>query len=450
MVRAQDFEDGGNSAVVAATFWSNDIYAPSQFYPTAGVPWYPNNNWDGFGTTDWMQPGLCGAAGPWTYAALGIVVGSGMNGLYPDFENIQKDDWGWGVFYASDSNAADKRCYWWEDNQGYDCPGGWMREGHYSPNEDWHGAGTYPMGNPLSGEPGEKGGGAGCHFDSNRKDVDQEDSYESENLVSSYQCECNYNFKEDWSQWVWNFINSGKQKPGFEDRTWLHGGDKAPQWAIDTAMCWVNNPRDLIKIQNELFWAKAFWNNALVPNADYTSWDPSELRKYWGWNEIPASREFIDDAKNWDAIIIKLPAAVCNNAAGDWGKTDTPECLGDTEALQLDADLDEYVSKGKLLVGADHIGDRPGSYVVFVREYGDKWGDAGGEINWQREFFCTNYEHSSSKYRVVHIESDTVNPTGACYLDYAPTPVATTTVAPATVVPPDDAPIPTTAVPTIV
>lgn len=424
MVRAQDFEDGGNSAVVASTFWSNDIYAPSQFYPTAGVPWYPNNNWDGFGTTDWMQPGLAGADGPWTYAALGIVVGSGMNGLYPDFENIQKDDWGWGVFYSSDSNAADKRCYWWEDNQGYDCPGGWMSGGQYSPNEDWHGAGTYPMGNPVTGEPGEKGGGAGCHFDSSKKGVDQEESYESENLVASDQCECNYNFREDWSQWVWNFINSGKQKPGFEDRTWLHGGDKAPQWAIDTVMCWVNNPRDLIKIQNELFWSRTFWNNALVPNSDYTSWDPSELRKYWGWNEIPASREFMDDDQNWDAIIIKLPAAVCNNAAGDWGKTDTPDCLGDTEALQLDADLDEYVSKGKLLVGADHIGDRPGSYVVFVREYGDQWGDAGGEINWQRQFFCANYQHWSSQYRVVHIESDTDNPTGACYLDYASTIVA--------------------------
>jgi len=440
MVRAEDFEDAGNSQVVASTFWSNDLYMPSQFYPTAGNPWFPNENWDGFGTiTDWMTPDEpAGADGPWTYAALGVVVGSGMSGLYPEFENIQKDDWGWGVFYATDSNAADKRCHWWDDNQGYDCPGGWLQDGSFMPSDDFQGAGSFPMGNPESGSPGQFGGGAGCHFETGAQNIDQQDSDDSENLVQSYQCECNYNFKADWSDWVWNFINSAKQKPGFEDRSWLHGGDKAPQWGMDSAICWVNNPRDMIQIQNQIYWLRSFWNNALIPKADWSSSDPSELRKYWGWNEVPASREFMDNPMNWDTIMVKLPAAVCNNADGDMGKTDMPQCLGDKEAVQLELDLDQYVSKQKLQVGAEFIDARPGSSIVFVREYGNPYTDDAGQqqFNWQREFFCANWQSPSGMYAILHSDPDTAHPKGACYLDRgtpapspAPSPPSTTIAA---------------------
>ena len=52
-----------------------------------------------------------------------------MATLYPDFDNVQSDDWGWGVFYATDSNSADKRCRYLEDPGNgygpiYDCPEG--------------------------------------------------------------------------------------------------------------------------------------------------------------------------------------------------------------------------------------------------------------------------------------------------------------------------------------
>lgn len=419
MVRAEDFEDSSDADVVAATFWSNDIYSPSQFYPTAGNPWFPNNGWDGFSSTHWMQPdGPAGAAGPWTYAALGVVVGTGMKGLFPHFADIQKDDWGWGVFYPTDSNAGDKRCHWWDDHQGYDCPGGWLDGNGFIPTSDQKGAGNYPMGNPAAGG----GGGAGCHFDTNRNDIDQQDSYEKENLVGTHMCECNYNLGGNaWGDWVSNFINSGKQKPNFEDRTWLHGGDLAPVWAIDTAICWVNNPRDMIQMQNALFWARTSWNNHLIPDANWYSTEASEQRKYWGWNEVPASKEFIENPMNWDTIMIKLPAAVCNNVNGDWGKTDGPDCLGYAEKQQLETDIDAYVQKGKLKLGSKHLSDRPGSYIVFVREYADSYG-ANGEpgLNWQRHFFCAPWQSPNGKYKVEYLAPGILS-SGKCFLDQGST-----------------------------
>ena len=52
-----------------------------------------------------------------------------MATLYPDFDNVQSDGWGWGVFYATDSNSVDQRCRYLEDPGNgygpiYDCPKG--------------------------------------------------------------------------------------------------------------------------------------------------------------------------------------------------------------------------------------------------------------------------------------------------------------------------------------
>jgi len=418
MVRAEDFESsstGFTSAVAAATFWVNDIFAPSMFYPTAGNTWFPNQGSDGFSSTDWMNPsGVAGAAGPWTWAALGVVVGSKMDGLFPEFDNIQTDEWNWGVFYAADSNAADKRCVWLDDYQGYDCPGYWGQNGDFSPDNTKKGAGAYQMGSPFAGSG--KGGGAGCHFDGAA--IDQEDSDGWTNLVGNSNCQCNWDLSgNDWQDWFWMFVQNRKPKPGFEDRNWLRGGDKAPAWAMDSAICWNSNPRAMIMMQNNLYWNKLEWNNAMIPKADWYNWDTAEQRKYWGWNEVPADTKFMEDAGNWDTIMIKLPAAVCDKNDGDWGKFDGPECLGTAESQQLELDLKEFVQQGKLLVGAEHSGERPGSHIVFVREYADSWDQltatASGSppnLNWQRQFFCANWNSANGLYQVV-------DSADACYLD---------------------------------
>merc|ERR1719265_1909627 len=87
-----------------------------------------------------------------------------MSQVFPDFDNIQSADWGWGVFYPTDSNAADFRCryLWWYDS--WDCPGGWIQSsGQWSDDTTRGAAGYYDWGNPNIED--HMGGGAGCHRD---------------------------------------------------------------------------------------------------------------------------------------------------------------------------------------------------------------------------------------------------------------------------------------------
>ena len=109
-----------------------------------------------------------------------------------------------------------------------------------------------------------------------------------------------------------------QQKSGFQERNWLDGsGQLAPAWGVDTAACWVNYLRDMIDIQNALPWARFSWNNQLIPASSWDFQTSDELRKYWGWNEIPVAKSVVDYTGSWDAIIIKLLADVFQN--GDWG-----------------------------------------------------------------------------------------------------------------------------------
>merc|ERR1719242_948920 len=98
-----------------------------------------------------------------------------MNKMFTSFDNIQDPDWGWGVFYPSDSNAADLRCRYVQDpNDVYECnsidPQTGKRvqgtisavDNTWSPNNWAKGSGEYPAGNPYA-DP-SWGGGTGCHF----------------------------------------------------------------------------------------------------------------------------------------------------------------------------------------------------------------------------------------------------------------------------------------------
>jgi hypothetical protein len=392
MVRSplDGFEYDTDKTVVPATFWVNDIMAPSQLYPGVGAgggnPWCPTDYASWSCDTD----DETGEWGPWNYAQLAAVAGSSMSKLFSDFDNIQDPDWGWGVFYATDSNSVDKRCRWLADDNGYDCPGGWFPlNDNFQSDDTKLGAGWYPAGNPYSGGGG---GGAGCHFDNGG--IDQTNAYTvlNQNLVQDYDCQCNYIFNVDWGIWV--------------DQWRGAIGGSGASWANDIAACWMNNLRDMIKLQNQLWWKRWDWSDRSVPYVEYDSSTAWKNRPYWGWNEIPVSREVITNMDNWDAVMIKLPADACisNN-----GRNDTLSCYDPRFHHSIENAIDDYVQGGYLGVGKSAS---PSSSMVLAREYMD---DSG---NYFREFFCESWVSPNGKYQLVFEADDGSG--GACYLDGPP------------------------------
>jgi len=232
-----------------------------------------------------------------------------------DYDSIQSEDWGWGVFYAWDSNSVDSRCHW-DGSAWWDCPG-WKgdRDGNFYQDKTSLGSGFYDPGSPFASFPG---GGAGCHFDGSHGAIDQPDAWAADfgNLVQTEWCMCSDTYKGKWDQWVDNFVKGAVQKFGFEQRGWF-GAGKAPAWGMDAAICWNDNPRDMIELQNQIYWKANEWNNQLSPASTWAANDDAQNRRYWGWNEVPVSRGAMIDPMNWDSIIIKLPAHVCQGIS-EW------------------------------------------------------------------------------------------------------------------------------------
>lgn len=383
--------------VLPATFWSNDIVAPSQFYPEAGDPFCPHGSTDGWASLDWVDCGDAGSGGPWDFAVVGYVIGTSLPNLFYDFDNIQSETWGWGVFYPADSNSVDGRCFYSADYQGYDCPGGWQNlDGSFVSDPDKKGSGYRPAGNPDANS--NWGGGSGCHFDRGTSRIDQVDAYDSggNNLVEDYNCQCNYAFKTSangWYDWVSTWVAGCQQKSGFEWRGWF-GGGLAPSWGGDTAACWVNSIRDMISLQNALYYSRYDWNNQMAPISNWGT-DSANDRRYWGWNEVPLDASFLENPLNWDAVIIKLPGDLCGNGGGGY---DTIDCLSSAAQYGVEGRLSYFKVNGLLVTGADSATTRPGSAIVFVREYrGTKKHDYDV---WQRYFFCSSWTSPSNYYTI--------------------------------------------------
>lgn len=412
-ILTRDIFDGmldSDHSVVPATFQSNDVVVPSQVYPgseysaSAGNPMCPNNGDSGFNTN---EPCL---EGPWEDAQVGAVVGSSMDKLFLHFDSIQDSGWGYGVFYASDSNSADQRCYYDQADSGWDCPGGWADfSGRFSPDQSKRGAGYYSAGNP---DAGLGGGGAGCHFSLYEpKGIDQTDAIDENgvNLVQDYSCQCNYDLKGadgEWSEYVSHWVKYAAAKPGHEWEKWFSAG-LAPSFAMDLAACWVNNPRDMIWIQNQLWWRRAQWNNGLMPAANMQATDAVGQRVYWGWSEVPVDNKLVNSPINWDAVYVKLPAAIC----GSNGVDDSISCLTKAAQYSLEKTLQQYIDKGLLVPGKENIGRRPGSYVVMLKEQRTADNGAG----WERVFYCENWISPSKKYKITYDPVEGHMP-GACYL----------------------------------
>jgi len=382
--------------VVPASLLVNDIMSASIAYP-AGSPFCPYDGWNGY------QKQTACKEDPWLNAVVAVVIGGSMAMFFKDFEKIQDSHWGWGVFYGTDSNSADMRCRWLPEYDGWDCPGYWLDgNGTATPNPQKKGAGSYDWGNPNAMLPG---GGAGCHFSQDGA-IDQFDSDKKPNLVRNRDCECNYDLKGNgWQNWVEQWIKHGKAKPSSSWMGWFEGGTKkAPNWAVDNGMCWVNNPRDMIYLQNMVWLYRNFWSNQLEPKSRWTS-NPGSQRYYWGWNEVPVDSEAASNPQNWDAIVIKLPAAICPLGRG---KYDTIKCLSHDAQRHLQDQLAWYENNGYLKLGAKNIPHRPSSYVVLLREW------LMSENHWQRDFFCENWV--SSKYKIVFRPLSWFS-TGVCYVD---------------------------------
>lgn len=69
-------------------------------------------------------------------------------------------------------------------------------------------------------------------------------------------------------------------------------------------------------------------------------------------------------------------------------------------------------------VGLSEASQRPGSYIVFLREWMHEIQGWTAKDNWSRWFFCEDWASPSGKYKVVFVKPTTTNPYGCCYLDY--------------------------------
>lgn len=434
------YETGGDThwKVVPATFWHNDLAAANGIFPSSGGSSQINPNW---GVTSYnvdcpnsgnngffkIGPECVTDAGtghdsPWRYASTGYLIGDAMSNVMMDWDNIQDPDWGWGVFYPTDSNSVDFRCRWLGDYNGYDCPpdpGGAWKGGWIANGEQWKedttklGPGVYDPGNPFAIPTA--GGGTGCHFDKRGKmQIDQTDAYSDNglNLVEDMDCQCNYAFADDWSHWVTTWINGAVVRGGEEDENWLGGGAKAPNRALDQAACWVNNLRDMIQIQNHVWWHRWEWNNQMAPQQNWVDGDPNSFWGYWGWNEIPTGLDGLTPHENHQTIFVHLPSSICGNGGGD----DSVWCLGAGQQEALENDLDNWAhgsdNFGYLVPGQSNIGNRPGSYIVFVRE----WYDASND-KWNKWFFCESWNGPQGKYKIVYWDQSDGGD-GACFVDY--------------------------------
>jgi len=395
--------------VVVASLLVNDIHVPNTMYPALGTggPMCPNNGNTGYSTAVACPKDKGNETGPWNYAQLGVVIGSNMTHFFHDFDHIQSFGYDSGVFYATDANSGDKRCHYMAKYKGYDCPGHWLPwGGKVTKAPRMNGAGQFAPGNPEKNATW--GGGAGCHFaDYNPvAGIDQTDAYDDQqrNLVSDRNCQCNAALRsggaKPWDRWVQNWLKFSTPKGPSSWQGWFKGG-KAPSFALDFSACWMNNPRDMIAMQNAI-WARAGdWSNQKIPASKWEL-NATTQRSYWGWNEVPVSVD-IDHPSWWDTIMIKLPLAIC----GHEGANDTASCLSPHAQEFLEASLERYVKKGYLKVGKQFANQHPGSSVAFLREI-----RVDNQTRWTREFFCEAWTGPGGKYKVVKA-------TNGCYLDSA-------------------------------
>merc|ERR1711884_988669 len=112
-----------------------------------------------------------------------------------------------------------------------------------------------------------------------------------------------------------------------------------------------------------------------------------------------------DSPSNWDAVMIKLPAMVCGGIDHD-----SLNCLQGKAKGRLEQDLSGWVQKGTLKTGVGAISQRPGSYIVLVKEF---WNGIG----YERHLYCESWTSPASKFKIVFEAYKSKQDPGKCYLD---------------------------------
>ena len=242
----------------------------------------------------------------------------------------KNSNWDWGVFYPHDSNALDIRAipYWDNKQDMVDGihPDGFKAPGFYFPwNDDRREDFTNNDGTPQKGsgnnwlnignpyahqsEKGRFGLGAGIHVKYNYdgakyyKDqyFDWQSDYDSDWLepdkFTGYFGEIDYNKHRDNDTWK-SFVDT--LTGAFLDKWNGKVGDKnnyRHQGYIDAATPWVNNPKDMINLQNSLYLNRSQYMTPLEAQVD----------SYWGWNEVPSANSYWNKKSNIKGSIITLP-----------------------------------------------------------------------------------------------------------------------------------------------
>ena len=248
-------------------------------------------------------------------------------------------DWDWGVFYPHDSNALDIRATpFWDNKQDMvngQPPNGFKAPAFYFDNaqQQWFedftnndkdhtpqkGSGNnwLNIGNPYAhqSEKGRFGLGAGIHVQnpyaeakiSKEQDFDWQSGYDSDwlqqNKFTGYFGEIDYNKHRDNDTWksfvdtlTGAFVDSWMGKVGDTNR-W---GDYIHQGYIDPATPWVNNPKDMINMQNSLY----------LNRSQYMTPNEAQIDRYWGWNEVPSANSYWNNKSNIKGSIVTLPLGV--------------------------------------------------------------------------------------------------------------------------------------------
>jgi len=377
----------------------NDIFAPNPVYPA-----------DSQGNINTNA------------AALGVILDdAAFNTLFG--MNTKDYDYDVGVFYPADANSADLRCRNEEDQGRYDCrivggdyPGGRGFIAHsdsaWTQSDDAEGSGGFEIGNPFK-DGAFSGGGTGCHANTNANgdgfinQLNAKGTFAGQanvNIAENRDCQCNTVFVgyPDCKPWVHSGTPSdGTAAAGAEYNCWDRWIDHWVQYGTgdtggfptninlrDVAGCWMTNMRDMINLQN-WFWLKRF---------DYST--TTDAHEYWGWNEIPVTSAITDDSNNHETLAIVVPQGQGS--------------LNDISHFEKDAlvgQMDWYYNAGYLVPGLDNIKNRPGSYIVMIKQIAD------GNGNYGQYFFCQNVD--LGKYKVVFNQMvDGADP-GSCYVDWS-------------------------------
>merc|ERR1712178_86280 len=436
LFRSEDGFSDLDYHVVPSSLIHNDLVAPSSTY-TCGDPHCIRTT----GSDGVYKQDIC-TYDTYMNAALGWAIGDegSLRNILYDLDNIQTDKWGWGVFYATDANAADQRCEYRDDCNppGWEVPKFFVEDdglGTTIADDGKRGAGYYDAGNPQTDIGG--GGGAGCHFgnDSGNNWINQWNALDSNgvNLVRNKECECEYDFKGGdypWKDWVDVFINGDASSfPSnlglVEGVTLLSGsGNGGPQYLADYAACWMNNPTDMIDLANALYYQRSKWLNGQYPDSAPDG-SVQDVRRYPGWNEIPVDRKTVQDQDNWTSIVVKLPANVCNDPTGSTEANSITlinDCLDSTAKLNLECQISDYVEYGYINPGSDNIGKRgASSYVSILKEHQIQ--DSSKPGIFFREFYCENWISPNGVWQIVYIPKEDArsNGVGACYIEFGPT-----------------------------